>query len=103
LHDFISEHAPQSGELTGDDLRAGLTAVVSVWLRDPCFEGMLRTRLCNPEPETVLARAVRSGVRAYFEANRDAAKCVVDAVVAARDARVAARAERQKKRQARAE
>jgi DNA gyrase subunit B len=101
MHDFICEHALQSGEFRGDDLRAGLTAVVSVWLSDPCFEGMLGTRLGNPEVEGIVSHAVQSGVRAYFESNRDAAERVVGAVVAARDARVAARAIRQKQRQAR--
>jgi DNA gyrase subunit B len=101
LADFIRQHAPPADEFRGDDLRSGLTAVVSVWLREPQFAGARRTHLNNPEVETVVTSAVRSGVRTYFEANREAAERVVRAVVAARDARVAARAERQKKRQAR--
>jgi DNA gyrase subunit B len=70
-----------------DDLRAGLTAVVSVWLREPRFMGAMRTELGNAEVEGVVRSAVRAGVGAYFAAEpADAAK-VLEAVTAERDAR----------------
>ncbi len=80
LLDFIREHAPQSVELTPEDRRAGLTAVVSVWLRDVMFESATRSRLNNSEVEGIVRAAVRRGVCDYFEANRAAADRVVKAI-----------------------
>ena len=101
LLDYIREHAPKSGEFKNEDFRAGLTSVVSVWLGEPMFEGRSRTRLSNPEIESVVKAAVRRGVREYFEANADDAKRVVEAVILARDARVLASTLRKKNRQSR--
>jgi DNA gyrase subunit B len=98
LRDFTRAHQPLRGEFISDDFRDALTAVVSVWLREPYFESATRSRLGNPEVEGVVTAAVRRGVREYFEANRGAAERVVKAVVAVRDAREAARPERRKKR-----
>jgi DNA gyrase subunit B len=98
VRDFIRASASERGELTRDDLCAGLTAVVSVWLSDPHFEGATRWRLGSPEVEAVVSRAVRRGVCEYFEANREVAERVVSAVVMARDARVAAMAVRKRTR-----
>lgn len=103
LRDFARVHQSLPGEFISDDLRTGLTAVVSVWLAEPTFEGRSRVRINNPEAETVIAAAVRRGVREYFEANADDAKRVVSAAVAARDARVEASAVRKKRRQSRSD
>lgn len=84
LRDFIQAIA---GKFEGEDLRAGLTAVVSVWLSDPMFSGATRDQLSNPEVEGVVKAAVRRGMCDYFEANRTVAERVVKAVVAARDSR----------------
>jgi DNA gyrase/topoisomerase IV subunit B len=99
VHDFINSSVPRCGEMIPEDLCSGLTAVVSVWLTEPQFVGALRPHLGNPEVEDVVSRAMRSGVRAFFEANAEAAKRVVDAVILARDVRVAATAIRKKMRQ----
>jgi DNA gyrase/topoisomerase IV subunit B len=96
VRDFIQTTAADSGKFESEDLRAGLTAVVSVWLTEPQFSGATRERLSNPEVETVVKAAVRRGVCDYFEANRKTAERVVEAVVAARDAREPER--RRKKR-----
>jgi len=87
----IRQQVPGAGEFSGDDLRAGLTAVVSVRHADAFFEGSTRARLGSPEVEAVVSRAVRRGVRDHFEANHEAAERVVRAVILARDVRVAAR------------
>ena len=97
LLDFIQTHAPESAELTPDDRRVGLTAVVSVWLREPMFMGATRSQLGNPEVEAVVKAAARRGVCDYFEAYCDAAERVAKAVVAARDMREARLAERRAK------
>lgn len=97
LRDFMQTAVADAGRFEGEDLRVGLTAVVSVWLGEPMFMGATRSHLGNPEAETVVRDAVRRGVCDYFAANRNAAERVVKAVVAARDAREAARTERRKK------
>jgi DNA gyrase subunit B len=89
LRDFIREGDPNVGELRDDDLRDGLTAVVSVWVREPMFTGATRSRLGNPEVEGVVREAVRRGVRDYFAANAEAARRVVEGVALARAARLA--------------
>ena len=103
LRDSARVHQPLPGDFISDDLRTGLTAVVSVWLEEPTFEGRSRVRINNPEAEAVVAAAVRRGVREYFAANGEAARRVVSAVVAARDARVEWVAERQKRRASRSD
>lgn len=94
VRDWMRDSAPQPGEFNSEDFREGLTAVVSVWLPDPWFGGSTRSRLGNPEVEHIVNTVARRGVRDYFVANPDAAARVVRAVVAARDARVAARKKR---------
>src|SRR5579883_47780 len=90
LRDFIREHTPQTIEFQAEDLRSGLTAVVSVWLVEPRFEYATRSRLGNSEVESIVRAAVRRGVREYLEANRDAANGIVNEVVLAQKLRVAA-------------
>ena len=92
----IRQWVPEAGAFSADDLRAGLTAVVSVWLSDPYFEGSTRARLGNPEVEAIVSRAVQHGVRDYFELNHEAAERVVRAAVLARDVRVAAQRARRR-------
>lgn len=97
VRDWMRDSAPQPGEFNSEDFREGLTAVVSVWLPDPWFEGSTRSRLGNPEVEHIVNIVARRGVRDYFAANPNLAANVVRAVVAARDARIAAAAARRKK------
>jgi DNA gyrase/topoisomerase IV subunit B len=97
LRDFIKSHVPHRGELLPEDLCAGLTSVISVWLRDPYFpyfDGATYPRVDYAELETIVTRVVRRSLREYFEANREAAKRVVDAAIMAREVRVAAQAAR---------
>jgi DNA gyrase subunit B len=101
LHDLVRDRAPESVEFKGEDFREGLAAVVSVWLADPMFEGATRARLSSPEAETVVAGAVRRGVREYFEANAEAADRVIQHVVAAAEVRIAASAIRARQRRIR--
>ncbi|MBN9121068.1 MAG: DNA topoisomerase IV subunit B, partial [Planctomycetes bacterium] len=84
VRDFIRAIAADPGKFEGDDLRTGLTAVVSVWLREPMFMGATRSHLGNPEAEAVVKVAVRRSVFEYFETNRGVAERVGKAVLAAR-------------------
>lgn len=80
--------------LTGDDVREGLTAIISVKLQDPQFEGQTKGKLGNPEARTAVESVVSEALVEYLEKNpTDAKKIFGKASLAAR-ARVAAKAAR---------
>jgi len=56
-----------NGKLTGDDVREGLTAVISVKLQEPQFEGQTKARLGNPEVRTAVETVVADGLEEYLE------------------------------------
>lgn len=77
--------------LTGDDVREGLTAVISVKLKDPQFEGQTKTKLGNSEVKGIVEATVGDGLREFFEENPSVVKQVVEKCFAAFRAREAAR------------
>jgi DNA gyrase subunit B len=77
--------------LTGDDVREGLTAVISVKLQDPQFEGQTKTKLGNPPIEGLVKEAVNRKLGEFFEENPGEAKRIVGKAVDAARARQAAR------------
>ncbi|MEJ2355810.1 MAG: toprim domain-containing protein, partial [candidate division WOR-3 bacterium] len=77
-------------KLTGNDIREGLTAVVSVKLPQPQFEGQTKTRLGDREVEGLVASVVGDGVSEYLERNPQAAKKIIDQSIIAARSRVAA-------------
>lgn len=80
--------------LTGEDMREGLVAVVSVKLRDPQFEGQTKNRLGSPEARTAVESVVAEALKNFMERNsRDAGKIVEKCMLAAK-ARKAAKAAR---------
>jgi DNA gyrase subunit B len=80
--------------LTGEDMREGLVAIVSVKLRDPQFEGQTKNRLGSPEARTAVESAVNEALKNFFERNsRDAGKIIEKCILAAK-ARKAAKAAR---------
>ncbi len=77
--------------LTGDDVREGLTAVISVKLQDPQFEGQTKTKLGNPAVEGLVKEAVNRKLGEFFEENPGEARRIVGKAVDAARARQAAR------------
>ncbi len=82
-------------ELSAEDFREGLTAVVSVKVAEPQFEGQTKTKLGNPEVVSAVSQATAAAVEQYLEENPKEAKLIVDKVILAATARHAARQARE--------
>jgi len=76
--------------LKGDDIREGLTAVISVKHPDPQFEGQTKTKLGNSEVRGIVESAMHDGLATFFEENPDTAEAIVGKAVEAAKARKAA-------------
>ncbi|MCG3112044.1 MAG: DNA topoisomerase (ATP-hydrolyzing) subunit B [Candidatus Manganitrophus sp. SB1] len=82
----------KNGEtVSGDDVREGLTAVISVKLPNPQFEGQTKTKLGNSEVKGIVEGAVNEALGEYFEENPPVAKKIIDKALNAARAREAAR------------
>ena len=81
--------------LTGDDVREGLTAVISIKLTEPQFEGQTKTKLGNTEARTFVQQQVYSKLTDWFDAHPADAKAIINKGQAAQAARVAARKARE--------
>ncbi len=82
-------------EITGDDFREGLTAIVSVKVPEPQFEGQTKTKLGNNEVSGVVDTNVSRILEAYLEENPKTAKIIIEKVILAAQARAAAAKARQ--------
>ncbi len=81
--------------LTGEDVREGLTAVVSVKISEPQFEGQTKTKLGNSEAKAFVQRAMMDHLGDWFERNPGTAKEIIRRAITAAQARVAARKARE--------
>jgi DNA gyrase subunit B len=94
LNKYARDHAllkEKEENLSGEDVREGLTAVVSVKLRDPQFEGQTKTKLGNPGMSGFAESIVNTGLGEYLEENPREARAVILKAVQAQRAREAAR------------
>ena len=85
----------QKIEISGEDFREGLTAVISVKVAEPQFEGQTKTKLGNSEVSGAVNSAVGEALSNYLEEHPKEAKMIIDKVVLAATARVAARKARE--------
>jgi DNA gyrase subunit B len=94
LNKYARDHGllkDKDGNLSGEDVREGLTAVISVKLRDPQFEGQTKTKLGNPGMAGFVESIVNTGLGEFLEENPSEARAVIMKSVQAQRAREAAR------------
>ena len=85
----------KDANLTGDDIREGLAAVISVKVSQPQFEGQTKTKLGNTEVKSFVQRICNEQLNHWFESNPTDAKTVVNKAVSSAQARIAARKARE--------
>ena len=97
IRNFIDTHglAPKGATITADDIREGLTGVLSAFVRDPQFQGQTKDRLNNPDIAAVLDSIVRPSLEHWLNHNITAARAIVARITLAARAREASRAAQQ--------
>ena len=85
----------KDGNLSGDDVREGLTCVISLKIREPQFEGQTKTKLGNSEIRGIVDSIVTEGLSEYFEENPVITKKIIEKAIMAARAREAARKARE--------
>ena len=95
LLEKMSKDKKNPVEIEGDDFREGLTAVISVKVAEPQFEGQTKTKLGNREVTSAVSQAVGQMLEDYLEENPNDAKTIVEKVILAAQARQAARKARE--------
>ena len=102
LTNTLKKYADSSGmldklkfDIAGDDFREGLTAIISVKVAEPQFEGQTKTKLGNREVTSAVSQAVSEMLENYLEENPNDAKTIVQKVILAAQARHAARKARE--------
>ena len=88
-HELLKKGAP---EVKGEDIREGLTAVLSVFLREPQFQGQTKGRLNNPEVRSLVEGAIRPQLENFLLKNKSIAEAIANRVIQSARAREASRA-----------
>ncbi|MBI2639415.1 MAG: DNA topoisomerase (ATP-hydrolyzing) subunit B [Candidatus Sungbacteria bacterium] len=95
LNDYAKKNEylkKEEDNLTGEDVREGLTAVVSIKLREPQFEGQTKAKLGNPEARTAVETVVGETVQEFLEKHPQDAELIIGKAMLAQKARLAAKA-----------
>jgi DNA gyrase subunit B/topoisomerase-4 subunit B len=94
VRNYIETHnlTPRGVSLAAEDIREGLTGVLSVFVREPQFQGQTKDRLNNPEVQALVDGAVRPALEQWMNSNRSLAEQVVARIILAARAREASRA-----------
>ncbi len=95
LNYYASNNNLSKVQLTGDDFKEGLTAVISVKVPEPQFEGQTKTKLGNSEVESIVRTIVNERLSVYLDSNPQEAKKVIQKAALAAEARIAARKSRE--------
>lgn len=98
INDYARRHnllKDNQGNLTGEDVREGLTAVISVKLMDPQFEAQTKVKLGNSEVRTITEQLINDKMQTFLEENPSVAKKIIGKAVTASRAREAARKARE--------
>ncbi|MCE7066896.1 DNA topoisomerase (ATP-hydrolyzing) subunit B [Dyadobacter sp. CY326] len=98
----LKNYAEKSGvlakekiEISGDDFREGLTAVISIKVQEPQFEGQTKTKLGNSEVTGVVSQVVSEMLETYLDEHPKEARVIIDKVILAAKARIAAKKARE--------
>jgi DNA gyrase subunit B/topoisomerase-4 subunit B len=94
IRNFIDTHnlSPKGVSLTAEDLREGLVGVLSIFLKEPQFQGQTKDRLNNPEVTAIVDSMVRPALEHWLNHNKSTAEAIVARIILAARAREASRA-----------
>ncbi len=95
LNSYATSNKLVKEPLNGDDFREGLTAVISVMVAEPQFEGQTKTKLGNGEVEGIVRQIVNEKLAIYLDQNPAQAKKIIEKAKVAHEARIAARKSRE--------
>ena len=94
-NDLIKAKKNEKFSLSGDDFREGLTAVLSIKVQEPQFEGQTKTKLGNGEIKGIVDRIIYDGIQAFLEENPKVGKRIIEKAAEAARARIAAKKARE--------
>jgi DNA gyrase subunit B len=98
LNSYATSHPKLSKntiKITGEDFKEGLTAIVSIKLAEPQFEGQTKTKLGNSDTESIVRQIVNAGLAKYLDENPKQAQIVIEKAILAAEARMAAKKSRE--------
>ncbi len=95
VNDYVRKSRLTDAKLTGEDVREGLTAIISLKIPNPQFEGQTKTKLGNSEIKGIVDSVVYDSLQRYFEEHPSTAKIIISKIVLAAHAREAARKARE--------
>ena len=90
MNSYLEKEKFKGEILSGEDIREGLTAILSVMLPNPQFESQTKIKLGNPEVRQIVSKIASSELEKYLEENQDTAKLIIRKMLAAKKAREAA-------------